>query len=120
MWVLSQVKHLADSTPRDGGHCNTSVSYTHLDEGSSGDGVEDGGVGVLVGLWGDVVHYVVLQDIQVVAKRIKVALQGVDVSLHRRAVGLVGERRCPRSFCRLLSQAQLLPLSCLPLCLDRP
>ena len=75
-----------------------SIDALRADEGSSGDGVEDGGVGVLVGLWGDVVHYVVLQDIQVVAKRIKVALQGVDVSLHRRAVGLVGERRCPRSF----------------------
>lgn len=42
---------------------------------AAGDGVEDGGVGVLVGLWGDVVHYVVLQDIQVVAKRIKFVFQ---------------------------------------------
>lgn len=51
------------------------IDALRADEGSSGDGVEDGGVGVLVGLWGDVVHYVVLQDIQVVAKRIKFVFQ---------------------------------------------
>ena len=54
------------------------IDALRADEGSSGDGVEHGGVGVGVGLWGDVVHYVVLQDIQVVAKRIKVALQRGD------------------------------------------
>ena len=44
-------------------------------------------LGVLVGLWGDVVHYVVLQDIQVVAKYTEVVFQCGDALLLFGGVG---------------------------------